>query len=159
MEKNNGFTLIEFLVVISVILLFLGVTLPRYNDYSSQQKLKSEAKKMIDVFELAKKKALSADLFDKNCTNFTSYRVTVASGSYSLSFGCSSIYSTVQTYNLLTNITATAGTGDYNFTPLMSNPDFSSDTIRLRNAAISKCVDISISPIGIIELDETLVAC
>lgn len=157
--NGEGFTLIEFIVVISVALVFLGLSLPRYNDYSSQLKLKSEAKKLIDVLELAKKKALSADLFDTNCTNFTGYRITVASGSYSLLFGCASIYSTVQDYDLLTNITITVGTGNYDFSPLMINPSFISNTIRLKNSVINKCVNISISPIGIIELNETLIPC
>lgn len=164
MDKNKGFTLIEIIVVISVVLVFLGLSLPRYNDYAGQLKLKNEAKKLIDVLELAKKKALTADLFVKTCTNFTGYRITVAANSYSLLFGCASIYSTVQDYNLLTNITVTigTGTGNYDFSPLMINPSFISDTIRLKNSAISgtnQCIDISISAIGIIELNETLIAC
>jgi len=159
MDKNKGFTLIEIMVVISVVLVFLGLSLPRYNDYASQLKLKSEAKKLVDVLELAKKKALTSDLFDKNCADFTGYRIAISSGSYSLSFGCASVYSVVQDYDLLTNITATIGTGNYDFSPLMNNPSFISNTIRLKNSVINKCVSISISPIGIIELNETLVGC
>ena len=80
--NGGGFTLIELLVVISISLISLGLSLPRYNDSASQLKLKNEGKKLVDVLELAKKKALSADLFDKNCANFSGYRVTSALGSY-----------------------------------------------------------------------------
>ena len=165
MDKNRGFTLIEFIVVISIALLFLGISLPRYNDYSGQLKLRNEAKKLIDVLELAKKKALSSDLIitpgppRTYCANFTGYRITVSSSSYSLSFGCASVYSVVQDYDLLTNITATIGTGNYDFSPLMINPSFISNTIRLKNSAISKCVTISVSPLGIFELNEALISC
>ena len=159
MDKNSGFTLIEFMVVISVVFLFLGTILPRYNDFASQTKLRSEASKVLDVLELAKKKAVSADLFDPSCTNFTGYRATVAVSSYSLKFCCDSICSTVQDYNLGTNVTVITGIGDYNFTPLMINPNFVSNTLRIKNSGLNKCIDISISPIGILELNETLISC
>jgi prepilin-type N-terminal cleavage/methylation domain-containing protein len=157
LSESKGFTLIEILVVISITLIFLGMGLSRYNTFTEQVKLKSEAKKLIDVIELAKKKALSADLQDRACTNFTGYRVTILTSAYSLKFCCASNCSVVQDYNLPTNITfTTAGRGDYNFPPLMTNPIFISDSISLNNSIINKHIDISISPIGIVELDETL---
>jgi len=159
MKKSKGFTLIELIVVISIMIVFIGTTLVQYNNFTEQTKLKNEGKKLVDVLELAKKKALSADLQDKNCTNFTGYRVTISSGSYLLSFGCALAYSTVQNYNLTTNMTVTTGTGDYNFSPLMNNPIFISNTIRLKNSVINKCVAVSISAIGIVSLDETLTGC
>ena len=160
MDKNRGFTLIEFIVVISIALLFLGFTLPRYNDYGSQLKLKNDAKKLIDVFELAKKKAISGDLYDKNCSDFTGYRTTIVGGTaYSLNFCCSGSCSSVQEYNLSGEVAFASGIGNCNFTPLMIYPNFVGNSIRLRNSMINKCIDISISPIGVIELNETLISC
>ena len=159
MGKNKAFTLIEILVVTTIILLFSGVVLTRYNNYTQELKLKNEAKKMLDVVELTKKKALSAELFDSNCTSFTGYRVTISPTTYSMLFGCASVSSTVQNYNLTTNITVTTGNGDYDFPPLMINPIFISNTIRFKNSVISKCVDISVSALGIFELDDTLIGC
>jgi len=166
MKKFKGFTLIELIVVIGIVSLFTEIFIARYNENTGRLRLRSEAKKLIDVLELAKKKALSADLIPTPgtpkktfCTDFSGYRVAIASGSYSLLFGCSLVYSPVQNYNLTTNITVTTGTGNYNFSPLMINPSFISNTIRLRNSSISKCVDISISAIGIVELNETLINC
>lgn len=161
MGKNKAFTLIEILVVTTIILLFSGVVLTRYNNYTQELKLRSEAKKLLDVVELAKKKAVSAELFDINCTSFTGYRITISPSAYSLLFGCASAYSSVQDYDLTSNITVITGTGtgDYDFPPLMINPIFISNTIRFKNSVISKCVDISVSALGIFELDETLVGC
>lgn len=153
---KKSFTLIELLVVFSVMLIFTGSVLVQYNTYTEQTKLKNEARKLVDVIELAKKKALSADLQDNTCTNFTGYKVTISLSSYSLLFGCASIYSLVQNYNLPTNITMTVGTGDYYFPPLMNNPSFISNTIKLTNSSINKSVKISISPVGVVELDEAL---
>ena len=56
-------------------------------------------------------------------------------------------------------MTVISGAGDYDFPPLMNNLDFPSNTIRLKNSNIDKCVDISVSPLGIIDLDETLISC
>lgn len=155
---KKSFTLIELLVVISIMVIFIGSTLVQYNTYTEQTKLKNEGKKLVDVLELAKKKALGADLVDKNCTNFTGYRVriTPATNSYSLRFCCALSCSVVQNYNLATNITITTGTINYNFPPLMADPKFTVSDILLRNSFIDKSVKVTISPIGIVELDETL---
>jgi len=159
MDKNRGFTLIEFIVVISIVLLFLGASLPRYNEYSTQLKLKSEGKKLVDVFELAKKKALSADLYEKSCSDFTGYRTTVTGSFYSLNFCCAGSCTGIEDYNFGNNITAISGIGNYNFTPLMILPNFVGNSIRLKDSILGKCIDISISPIGVIELNETLISC
>jgi len=163
---KKSFTLIEILVVTTITLIFLGVGLVQYNAYTEQTKLKNEAKKLVDVMELAKKKALSADLFDKTCTNFTGYRLTLNTNNYSLIFCCNSGCSTptnVNTYAFNnTNITIFSGTGDLNFPPLMSGLNFTISSIKLQNSSINtanKCVNISISAIGIVELNETLIPC
>ena len=155
MEKNKAFTIIELLVVIAVMLIFIGMTLAQYNNFTEQTKLKNEGKKLVDIMELAKKKSLSSDLEDKNCTDFNGYRVTISSGSYSLLFGCNSTYSVVQNYSLPPKITVTTGTGDYDFTPLMINPIFVSDLINLNNSVINKTISLSVSPVGLVELEGT----
>jgi len=159
MDKSKGFSLIELLVVISVMIIFIGGTLAQYNTYTEQIKLKNDAKKLLDVIELAKKKALTSDLQDKTCTDFTGYKVTISAGSCSLLFGCASVYSAVQSHNLSTNVSITTGTGDLNFPPLMTGANITINTITLKNSVINKCVVISISAIGIVELDETLISC
>ena len=77
MDKNKAFTLIELLVVSVIILTFSGTILAQYNQQTQQLKLKNEAKKMIDVMELAKKKAVTSELIPTPnvtppsfCTNY-----------------------------------------------------------------------------------------
>jgi len=163
MKKNSGFTIIELLVVISIMVLFIGATLAQYNNYTQQLKLKNEAKKLVDVIELAKKKALTSDLQDKNCISFTGYRITTSAGAYSLLFGCNAVYTLIQNYNLSTNITITAsGRGNFDFPPLMQNINFNINSIQIKNTGINgnnQCVTISVSPIGIVDLNETLINC
>lgn len=154
-----GFTLIEFLVITVIVLIFSGISLARYNDFTQQLRLKNEAKKLVDVLELSKKKSLTADLFDKNCTNFSGYRTILAETSYTMNFCCLAVCTNVSTYNLSTGNTVTSGLGNYDFTPLMINPVFAGNSVRIKNSIINKCIDINISAIGIFEINETLVSC
>jgi prepilin-type N-terminal cleavage/methylation domain-containing protein len=156
MDKNKGFTLIELIVVIGIVSLFTGISIAKYNENASQLKLRNEAKKLVDVLELAKKKALTGDLLDKNCADFRGYRVIIGSGNYSLNFNCGGTYTEVQNYNLTTNNSIIGGTGNYDFTPLMINPIFPATAISVKNSSINKSIKVNISSIGIIDIDETL---
>jgi len=157
---KKSFTLIELLVVISIMIIFIGSSLAQYNTYTEQTKLKNEAKKLVDVIELAKKKAFSSDLQDKNCTNFSGYRVTLNTNNYSLLFCCNSICSVnTNTYNFNTNISISSGIGNLNFPPLMTGSNITVNSVQLKNSAINKCVIISISSIGVVDLNETLINC
>ncbi|MDO9028626.1 MAG: hypothetical protein Q7U68_07205, partial [Candidatus Roizmanbacteria bacterium] len=109
-----------------------------------------------------KKKALSSDLQDKTCTNFTGYRLTLSTNNYSLIFCCNSGCSTptnVNTYAFNNNITIFSGTGNLNFPPLMTGSNITINSVQVKNSVINKCVNISISPIGVVELNETLITC
>lgn len=165
MDKNKsrpGFTIIELLVVISIGIIFAGMSLARYNTYSSQSKLISDGRKLVDVLELAKKKALSSDLLitpgtpQTFCSNFTGYKVVLSESSYSLNYCCALVCTKVQDYALVSGNTISSGLGNYTFTPLMINPFFSSSTISLYNSNITKTINININSVGVISLDETL---
>lgn len=171
MDKSKAFTIIEILVVSVIILTFSGTILAQYNQQTQQLKLKNEAKKLIDIMELAKKKALTSDLIPTPnvtpptfCTNFTGYQfILKTNSSYSLNYCCNSSCPTVlNTYNLDSKIVITDPVALPNslvFTPLMKVFNRTFTSISLKNTVINKCLDITISPIGIIELDETLTDC
>ena len=135
-------------------------------------KLQSEAKKLVDVIELAKKKALTADLYDTSCTNFSGYQVRLTANNYSLVFCCNdncTTPSTVQTYNFSTDLTNrnisifSPAPGTISFPPLMTGFNNTGvSTIEVKNSGIintNKFLKISISSIGIVDLNETLINC
>lgn len=160
MEKSNrSFTLIEILVTVTIILLFSGLSIPRYNTYTQQLKLKSEAEQITDVIELAKKKAIASELYDLNCSDFTGYRVTLNNTSASLKFGCSNIYQTINSFVFDSGITIIAGTGDLNFPPLGVNLNIPISYIRLQNIKLNQCQDIYISSIGIVTASTAIIDC
>ncbi|QQG43925.1 MAG: prepilin-type N-terminal cleavage/methylation domain-containing protein [Candidatus Roizmanbacteria bacterium] len=61
MEQIKGFTLIELLVVVTIMMLFSGLSIAYFNEFTNKQKLDGIARNVIDVLELAKKKADTGD--------------------------------------------------------------------------------------------------
>jgi len=169
--NSQGYTLIEIVIVLGIITILSGFGIAKYNAYNQQLILKNQAKKLADVFELTKKKAMSSELIvtpfvtpPTYCTNFIGYQIEIAPLFYKLEYGCNGVYSTiVQTYDFPTNISATQGTGIFTFSPLGTGTNLTINSIRLKNSKIDdinhQCIDISISPIGIVNINETLISC
>ncbi|MBP2027845.1 prepilin-type N-terminal cleavage/methylation domain-containing protein [Acetoanaerobium pronyense] len=53
MKKRLGFTLIEFLAVISLILLIAAISLPKYSEIVDNQRLKTDAATAIQLGKMA----------------------------------------------------------------------------------------------------------
>lgn len=165
MDKNKAFTLIELAIVVAIVAVVSSITLARYNDYADQLKLKDNARNFVNIIELAKKKAINSDNLDiksgVNCSTFYGYRVNLTADGYSLILCCSSDCSDSpqSTYTFDNNITATVGAGNFDFPPLANNVNITTNTVTLKNSVIGKCVDVSISNIGITNIGDTLRSC
>jgi len=161
MDKNKGFTLIELIVVIAIITLFAGLSLSGYRNLNEQSKLRSDARKMADVLELAKTKSSSAELYNNACTNFNGYQVAILGNSYSLNFCCDAACATpVQSYDLQSNISVITGTGTVQFLPLTTGAALSfTPPVRIKNSMTNQCMDVNISPIGLVDISTYLFSC
>ncbi len=165
MEENNqkkSFTVIEILVILVIISsLFLG-GIVNYQNFNQQQKLKNEAKKFAEVFDLTKKRAISSQLYNQSCTNFNGYRIFInlSGNQYQVQFGCNNSYLNIQTYDLPTNIVFVIGNNSFfNFPPMGVNININVNNLRIKNLLINQCLNISISNNGIIEMDNQLISC
>lgn len=161
-NKRFGFTLVEVLVVTSIMLVTTGFGIARYNDYTQQRRLDHEAKKLVSVFELASKRAISGDS-SAACADFQGVQVAITkTGSYTVRRCCegactsaqSTIYTSAQLPNGI-NIAAPPSDATYLFNKLTQavtiNPP-TSQTIILQNTLSSKCLTVTVSPVGIIKL-------
>ncbi|MFN4212441.1 MAG: Tfp pilus assembly protein FimT/FimU [Microgenomates group bacterium] len=158
---KNSFTLIELLLVITIISLGIGTGLAMYNSFTEEKKLEMETQKLVDVLELAKKKASSGDIGSYDCSNFSGYRVNIQSLSYQLLLCCSQSCTPnylIQNYNFQTNISAIIGTGFIQFKPLTAALT-SPVTIQIKNLTINKCRQINISVSGVIESITNSIGC
>lgn len=152
---KNSFTLIELLIAVSIILIFSGFSLAFYNKFTEEKKLENEAKKLVDVLELAKKKTSAGDVGNYSCDNFFGYHVVIRLKYYGLRLCCSSGCDTnnsylIQWYNLPSNMSILSGDTTIQFKPLTTM--FNQNTITLRNSSLSRCRNVSISPTGITEI-------
>jgi len=163
-----GFTFIELLIVLSIILISSSIGLASFNSYNQQLKLKTEAKKLANILELAKKKSESSELIPtlnpnlSYCNDFNGYKVELTSTSYTLKYTCNHNDTIIQTYNFPSSITYTGGNYDFVFPALGLNTNITLNSIILKNNNINdtnKCINISISVNGIIQINDNLISC
>lgn len=158
---KKAFSLIEIIIILTIILLTAGLSLAYYHLYNQELILKNQAKKLVDVFELAKKKAESSELILKNdnyCQNFNGYRLKIYSNYYQLFYVCENIENLVINENFQTKIIFISGNQIMDFLPL-NKQIFNNLTFTLKNQNINKCIDIHINQVGVSDISDNLYSC
>ena len=168
-KLENAFSLVEILVVVSIILLLTGFSVANYNNFNQENLLKKEVNKFIDVLSLVKTKAVTADInFDCKVEfsideEFAGYQVGVNTSGYDFKQCCRDVATKaisncglpIQSYNFPANISEIFGTTSVIFYPLPSGASIA--TITIKNSSINKCIDISITANGVITAgDQTI---
>ena len=168
--KNNGsgFTLLELIIVIGILMIFAVLSLSYYNNYTDGRKLESEAKNFINALTLASKKAQTAEAVSiAQCTNsFVGYQVVIDTQipfSYSIRRCCGNLYcnssnTRFKKYTSTSNISLLTDTvNNIIFQKLSSGIVVNQGaitapvTITLKNSSLSNnknCVDITIVKTG-----------
>lgn len=165
-KQSFAFTLIELLIVFFIIFIFGGVSIAFYHNFTQEQQLRNEAKKFVDVLELAKKKTTAGDYLNAPCSGY-GYRVEINSNNYRLRVCCYDLNNTcnsnqlINTFNVSNNIQFQS-TYYVRFLPLTnkieSNLNFPITSF-IKNQSIGKCVEVGITQFGIIDLNESLTSC
>jgi len=159
LRGSVGYTLIEILIVVSIIVLFTGLSLAYYRGFDEQRKLDAETKQLIDILNLAEKKSVAADLsplgLNPSCSDFRGYWVSLTGTSYSLKLNCAGVDTLIQTYTLgsgMTLLVSDATVTDILFKPLYSGTNLSTPiSVTLTNSSNNKCTKIQINPVGTVE--------
>lgn len=137
MDKNNyGFTFLEILVVIVIIVLFSTMAVGGYTAFNENKKVDADTNQLISTLELAKKKSRAGDKSGltqggtdySNCdldgytvsiTSSVAYELRASvcantSGLCSIGSGCTDV--TIMSYSLSPSMNMTPTTGSVSFT-------------------------------------------
>jgi len=161
MGKNKlnplAFTLIEILVIVTIITIVTGIGLAYYNDDNHRKNLFKEQRKLVDVLSLARKKTMANDDQNHSCTDFQGYQVNVVNAnSYSMTLCCDASCIGIQTYNLISDVVFQTITTSLQFKPITLNVN-PAETFTLRNSALSnKCVQVTVSSAGVISTSDII---
>jgi len=145
-------------VVTTIILVFSGLSLAYYNNFTQEKKLNQETQKLINTIELAKKKANIGEM--ENCTSLCGYQFLVNSSGYSVNICCTCNINgdcvnpiPIINYSFPSNLGINSID---NFTTMFRplSPLITPGDIRLKNKNINKCQKISINQTGIIEIQD-----
>ncbi len=151
MKRNlHAFTLIEILIIISIVVLLIGLSLATYNNFTQEKNLDKEVNRLVDILSLARTKAQVSEV-NPACPvgeEFVGFGVEVNASNYSLKQNCSVTVTNIQTYSFPANIRKISGMSQVNFYPLSAGA--TNGTINIQNNTIIKCLQITVSSTGVI---------
>lgn len=159
MTSKNAFTLVEILVITTIVVLFSGTLLASYNNFNQQKNLEKEISRLIDVLSLAKSKTQAADLDPSvDCSGsdeFGGYQVDINDSSYSFKQCCrdavskstSFCGSDIQVYDFQSGIINESGASTLNFYPLAEGA--TPLLLTIKSTSINKCYEVNISETAI----------
>jgi len=145
-SASNGFTLIELVVVATIVLLLTGTIVVRYTTYTNRQRVKQVALNLKSDLRLAQIKAMSGNIpTSAACTLFEGYIVSFTDTSYSLGPKCSEgdSYTEKQTVTLPGAVFIDPIPSSFIFYPLNRGTSLTSDLpIVITGAGITSTVTV-----------------
>ncbi len=147
-QGKKGFTIIELIIVASIIVMMSGVTVAFYNEFNNKKVLDAEGSKLVDVLELAKQKSIHSEISPQcngSSYTFAGYSVVITRSGYSLKAVCPS-NPTIQQYSFDTSVQSNTNT-TITFNPIYGSVS-SLQTIPLSTTNNTNCYSITVTTTG-----------
>ena len=151
---NNGYSLLELVVVISIVGIMLGVGAMSFSGVNSQRKVEKDIATFVDVLNTARQKTIDRDLGSTpDCATFEGYRVRVVASSSQVELYrmCGAVVvPVIATYSFSSAEILPATTFDIDFEPPYGTLKGAEQIVTIKNDRAGKCMDIRITTAGII---------
>jgi prepilin-type N-terminal cleavage/methylation domain-containing protein len=86
---KKGFTLVELLIVVTILVTLLGVGLASFNSFNRRERLKQAALTLKSNLRFAQTKSISVEKPTSGCTEFVGMTVRFTQNSYAVTHECS----------------------------------------------------------------------
>lgn len=86
--KRKGFTLVELLIVIAILLTVLSLGVASFNSFNRRETLKQAALTLKSNMRFSQAKAISAQKPASGCTTYLGMRMSFTSNTYSMQHEC-----------------------------------------------------------------------
>jgi len=106
-RNSHGFTLVELLIVITIMASLLSLGLASFTSFNKRERLKQAALTLKATLRFAQTKSISSEKPASDCTQFVGLRVSFTSENYSTQHECSpeGLVGTVDTVTLPVGVT------------------------------------------------------
>ncbi len=163
-NRKHGFTLIEIIIVISIMTLFLGAGFVSYNSFGQQKQLEQDAEMLRDRLSIIRERTVDRDITtNSNCAQFNGFRLRIdlPAGNFLTYFRCGQPPTITETAIASENFSLNSAriafpTVDRDYLFLYpygcDTADCSTNRvnslIRLRNQNNTQCMDVNIDKLG-----------
>lgn len=146
--KTAGFTLLELLISISILMVITGGILTGYNSFNDNRRVKEGATTLKTDLRLIQNKAQAAIKPPSGCTQLVGYRVTFTATTYQSQAICTSgAVGTIITSTLPASVSFSPIPSAFTFRVLTQGIDTSS-SISITLVGLTKSYRIAVSPNG-----------
>jgi len=146
---RRGYTLIELIVTMGIILVVIGLIVVNYNNFNDNQRVRQAASDVKSNLRYAQTKALSAEKPGVGCTRLIGYEVSFAATSYQIQPRCTEgLAGSPVTVSLLPGLTVTAAPAvPLTFLVLSRGIDISS-SVTITIFGVNRSYQLRVSPSG-----------
>ena len=160
---KKGFSLVELIVVISIMAIFIGISTSVYTSSANDRQIIDDAKMISSLIQDTKQRSISRDLSpNRACVIFQSYNIiNPTARTFAQEFRCNGVDTTVNTYNLkYSSIVRPSTNTRIRFTYPIGNLDpVGGQIIDMRNLKTLMCVRITIPFRGSVSVSNPFAGC
>lgn len=150
-RSKSGFTLIEIVISLGIILLLTGISVGYYGSFTNQRQLETESRNLANTLDQARKRALAGDQ-STVCTtgNFTGgYKVVINPADYQLKVSCTITDGVLKDTKFASAVYADKSI-TVEFMPKGAGATTTESCIRLQKTGVDKCRCIELLQSGAI---------